>query len=181
MGKAGAVTIGMLQAKGEYRLFTDMDLATPIEEVNNLLAFSGRGFDVVIGSRSTRREGSPLLRLFISRCQVLLRKTIVGLREISDTQCGFKMFEGKVAEKLFSKVKDIHHGFKTIHGSNVTSGFDIELLYLAEKMGYSIEEVPVKWLYVETRRVNPIRDSIQGVMDLMQIKLNALSGKYSAS
>ena len=61
----------------------------------------------------------------------------------------------------------------------MTSGFDIELLYLASKMGYSIKEVPVEWLYVETRRVNPVTDSIQGVMDLVTIKKNAIDGVYS--
>ncbi|HVZ59073.1 MAG TPA: glycosyltransferase [Patescibacteria group bacterium] len=179
-GKAGAVTTGMLKAGGETRLFADMDQATPIEEVEKLLPFFDEGFDVVIGSRSTRREGSPLTRRFISRAQVILRKIVVGLPELTDTQCGFKMFRGEAADKLFSRVKDIHHGFKTISGSNVTSGFDIELLYIAEKMGYRIKEVPVQWLYVETRRVNPISDSIQGVLDLLEIKRNALRGMYSA-
>ncbi len=179
MGKAGAVTSGILKAKGDYRLFSDMDQATPIEELDKLMPFFYQGFDVVIGSRATRREGSPLIRQFISRAQVILRKVIVGLPELSDTQCGFKMFRGEIAETLFTKVKNIHHGFKTISGSNVTSGFDIELLYIAEKMGYKIKEVPVQWLYVETRRVNPLRDSFQGVMELLTIKRNSLKGVYS--
>lgn len=178
-GKAGAVTAGMLKGRGEYRLFADMDQATPIEEIDKLLPFFEEGYDVVIGSRANRRQGSPFIRQFISRAQVVLRKVIVGLPELSDTQCGFKMFRGNVADELFSKVKSIHHGFKKISGSNVTSGFDIELLYLAEKMGYKIKEVPVQWLYVETRRVNPIRDSIQGVMELVTIKKNSLKGIYS--
>lgn len=179
MGKAGAVTAGILRAKGKYRLFSDMDQATPIEELDKLLPFFDQGYDVVIGSRSNRRQGSPLIRQFISRSQVVLRKAIVGLPELSDTQCGFKAFRGELAETLFSRVKSIHSGFKTISGSNVTSGFDIELLFIAEKMGAKIKEVPVEWLYVETRRVNPIRDSIQGVMDLVTIKRNSLKGVYS--
>ncbi len=179
LGKGGAVTAGMLAARGKYRLFTDMDQATPIEEVSKLLPLFEDKADVVIGSRSTRRQGSPLIRRFISRAQIILRKMIIGLPGISDTQCGFKMFRGEVAEQLFTAVKKIHKGFKTIHGSNVTSGFDIELLYLASKMGYSIKEVPVEWLYVETRRVNPVTDSIQGVMDLVTIKKNAIDGVYS--
>ncbi len=76
----------------------------------------------------------------------------------------------KAAEKIFSKVNEIHGGFKAISSSSVSSGFDVELLYLAEKMGYKIKEVPVTWLYVETRRVNPITDSIDGVMDLLHIR-----------
>jgi len=178
LGKAGAVTAGMLAGKGKYRLFSDMDQATPIEEAEKLLGVFDKGYDVVIGSRSSRRKGSPLIRQFISRAQVVLRKSLVGLPHLTDTQCGFKMFRGEVADQLFSRVRIIHRGFKTIHGSNVTSGFDIELLYIANLMGYKIKEVPVQWLYVETRRVNPIKDSVQGVMDLVTIKQNALAGKY---
>ena len=155
-----------------------MDQATPIEEVDKLMPFLNKGFDVVIGSRSNRRKGSPLIRQFISRAQVILRKLLVGLPELTDTQCGFKMFRGDVADQLFPRVRNIHKGFKAIHGSNVTSGFDIELLYIANLMGYKIKEVSVQWLYVETRRVNPIKDSLQGVMDLVTIKQNALAGKY---
>lgn len=177
-GKAGAVTKGILQAKGEYVLFTDMDQATPIEEINNLLPYFEQGYDVVIGSRSTIRKGSPLSRQIISRAAIILRKVIVGLPGITDTQCGFKMFTQEAAQKLFKKIDLLHNGFQTIKGSNVTSGFDVELLFLAMKQKYKIKEVPVHWLYVETRRVNPINDSIEGVLDLLRIKRNTLAGKY---
>lgn len=179
-GKGGAVTAGVLASKGENVLFTDMDQATPIEEVNKLLPFFDEGFDVVIGSRSNKRKGAPFTRLFISRANILLRKMIVGVSDISDTQCGFKMFRRDVAKTLFSKTKEIHHGFKNISGSNVSSGFDVELLYIAEKMGYRIKEVPVNWLYVETRRVNTVKDSIEGLLDLFKIKRNAISGLYDS-
>ena len=178
-GKAGAVTAGMLKATGKFRLFTDMDQATPIEEVNNLLPFAEKGFDIIIGSRSTKREGAPLIRLFVSRSAIVMRKLIVGLKNIDDTQCGFKMFRGDVADDLFSTLSKIHRGFKAIHGSNVTSGFDVELLYIAQRKDFTIKEVPVHWLYVESRRVSPVRDSIQGIRDLIAIKQNALDGKYS--
>src|SRR3984957_6930794 len=76
-GKIGAVTTGMLQAKGQYRLFTDMDQATPIEEVDKLLPFfESKEYDVVIGSRDSERKGAPAIRFFISMCSVLLRKYI---------------------------------------------------------------------------------------------------------
>jgi glycosyltransferase involved in cell wall biosynthesis len=130
-GKAGAVTAGILQAKGEYVLFTDMDQATPIEEVEKLLPYFDKGYDIVIGSRNTERKGSPLIRVFISRANIILRKILVGLPNISDTQCGFKLFRHNVSEKIFKKVYDIHGGFKKISGSNVTSGFDVEFpLYI---------------------------------------------------
>lgn len=177
-GKAGAVTTGMLAAKGAYVLFTDMDQATPIEEIDKLLPSFEEGYDIVIGSRNNERKGSPLIRLFISRSNMILRKTLVGLSTISDTQCGFKVFKKEVAHKLFKKVHDIHHGFKSISGSNVTSGFDVELLFIAEKMGYKIKEVPVSWLYVESRRVNVIRDSIEGLRELLSIRINNTKGIY---
>ncbi len=177
-GKAGAVTTGMLAAKGTYVLFTDMDQATPIEEVDHLLPFFEKGYDVVIGSRNTTRKGSPFIRLFISRSNIILRKIIVGMPEITDTQCGFKIFRHESAQKVFGKLRELHNGFAHIKGSNVASGFDVEALYITEKMGYKIREVPVEWLYVETRRVNPLNDSIEGVKALLQIRLNQLSGRY---
>ena len=178
-GKAGAVTTGMLKAKGKYRIFTDMDQATPIEELDKLLPYlKSKEYDVAIGSRNTERKGAPFVRLFISLSAIILRKYIIGLREISDTQCGFKMFSGKAAEDIFSHYYKLKHGFRKIHGTAITFGSDIEMLYLAKKHGFRIKEVPVKWLHVETRRVNPIGDSIQGVLDLLRIKRNIVTGKY---
>lgn len=176
-GKAGAVTTGILSSKGDYVLFTDMDQAVPIEEVDKLLPFFEEGYDVVIGSRKGRK-GAPVSRLIMSKASVILRKIIVGISDISDTQCGFKAFEKEVAQKLFKKIYDLHNGFNAITGSNVTSGFDAEFLYIAEKLGYKIKEVPVSWLYVETRRVSPVADSINGLIDLFKIKMNAIKGKY---
>ena len=103
---------------------------------------------------------------------------MVGIYEIQDTQCGFKMFSAESTHKLFKKINDLHHGFSMIHGSNVAAGFDVELLYLAEKYGYKIKEVPVEWLYVETRRVSPINDSVNGLIDLARIRANIFKKVY---
>lgn len=178
LGKAGAVTAGMIKAAGQLRLFTDMDQATPIDEVSKLITFSKKGFDVVIGSRSSHREGAPLTRQFISVSAIILRKILIGLTEISDTQCGFKLFTSNSADKLFNKMSQLNHGFHKIKGSSVTAGFDVELLYLAKLHGYKIKEVPVDWLYVETRRVSPISDSINGFLDFIRIGINRVTGKY---
>lgn len=185
-GKAGAVTKGMLKAFGDIILFTDMDQATPIEEIENILPLfkkalpDGRqGFDIVIGSRSSKRKNAPLTRLVMARSMMILRKIIVGVSGISDTQCGFKAFKNEVAKKLFTKIDKINNGFREISGSKVSAGFDVELLYIALQMGYKIKEVSVSWLYVETRRVSPLRDSIDGLLDLFKIKLNSLKGTYS--
>jgi len=178
-GKAGAVTTGMLAAKGEFRLFTDMDQATPIEEVNKLLPFlEKKEYDIAIGSRNTARKGAPFIRLFISQSSVILRKYMIGMRELSDTQCGFKLFSGKATDDIFTRYKKIKHGFTAIKGTAITFGADIELLYLAKKHEYKIKEVPINWLHVETRRVNPIRDSVTGVLDLVTIKKNIRAGIY---
>jgi glycosyltransferase involved in cell wall biosynthesis len=180
LGKAGAVTTGILAAKGRYILFTDMDQATPIEEVNKLLSvLEKEKYDVVIGSRNSVRKGAPFTRILMARGMMFLRSLIVGLKGISDTQCGFKIFRKEVAKKLFGRLQTLHHGFQQVSGSSVSAGFDVELLYLAQQMGYSIKEVPVSWLYVETRRVNPISDSVRGLLDLLRIKRNALLGKYT--
>lgn len=178
-GKAGAVTKGMLEAQGEYRLFTDMDQATPIEEVEKLLPFTQEDYDIVIGSRSTSRKGSPLSRRVMSRSMIVLRKIIVGIYEIEDTQCGFKLFTEEASNRIFNKINKLHDGFSQISGSNVTAGFDVELLFLANKMGFKIKEVQVEWLYVESRRVSPISDSINGLKDLARIGVNKYSGKYN--
>lgn len=178
-GKSGAVTTGMLQAKGSYRLFTDMDQATPIEEVNKLLPFLESGeYDIAIGSRSTARKGAPFIRLFISQSAIILRSYMIGMRELSDTQCGFKLFTGKATDDVFTQYKNIKHGFTKIKGTAITFGADIELLYIAKNHGYKIKEVPINWLHVETRRVNPLRDSITGVLDLVTIKKNIFAGIY---
>lgn len=177
-GKAGAVTTGMLKAKGEYVLFTDMDQATPIEELDKLLPYLQKDYDIVIGSRNSTRKGAPWTRNLMARGMMLLRRFIIGLKGIKDTQCGFKLFRAAAAQNLFSKIYQLHRGFHAVGGSNVAAGFDVELLYLAQKNGYKIKEVPVNWLYVETRRVNPIIDSIEALRYLYEIKRNALSGKY---
>lgn len=177
-GKAGAVTKGMIQAKGKYILFTDMDQATPIEEIDKLLPNFSEGYDIVIGSRGSIRKGAPWTRAVMGSGMILLRTIIVGLHDIRDTQCGFKMFRHKAAMEVFTKIDKLHHGFHKVGGSNVAAGFDVELLYIAKQLGYKIKEVPVKWLYVETRRVNPFHDSIEGLRGLFRIKKNALNGVY---
>ena len=183
LGKAGAVTAGVLSSKGEYVLFSDMDQAAPIEEVDKLLPYfdppAGGGYDIVIGSRKSQRKGAPWTRILMAKGMIILRTFLVNIHGISDTQCGFKMFKRETVQKLFGKISKLHNNFKKVTGSNVSAGFDVELLYLAQNLGYKIKEVPISWLYVETRRVNPVKDSIEGFIDLMRIKLKAIKGEYN--
>jgi glycosyltransferase involved in cell wall biosynthesis len=175
-GKAVTVMTGLLEAKGEVILFTDTDQATPLSQVEHFWPKFDQGFDIVIGSRAGRK-GAPLIRQIYSLGFVIIRTLILGL-PFRDTQCGFKLFRHNVSEKIFKKVYDIHGGFKKISGSNVTSGFDVEFLYIAEKMGYRIKEVPVSWLYVESRRVNAFKDSLEGLKELFRIRNNKGKGTY---
>ncbi len=178
-GKVGAVTAGMLHAKGKYVLFADMDQATPIEEIDKLLPFlTEKKADIAIGSRTYKNIGYPFSRLVLHEGMILLRKAIVGMGNLHDTQCGFKMFTRDASQKLFAKMSKLHNGFSQINGSAVTAGFDVELLFIAAKSGYKIVEVPVRWLYVETRRVNPVRDSVAAILYLLQIRINKLNGMY---
>ena len=179
MGKAGAVTTGVLASKGDLVLFTDMDQATPIEEIEKLLPFVEDGYDIAIGSRSRARKGAPWTRKLMGQGMITVRSILVGFPEITDTQCGFKIFKKEAAHNIFEKVKKIHHGFKKIKSSSVTAGFDVELIYIADKMGYKIKEVPVDWLYVETRRVSPLKDSVEAFVDLLRIRKNIVEGIYN--
>lgn len=176
-GKARTVTAGIMKAKGKYVLFTDLDQATPLSEFNKFMPWLENGYEVVIGSRDAKREGAPFLRSLMGPGFALLRSKIIGLADIRDTQCGFKAFKSSAAKKLFKKLK-LYGSCQQIRGSNVTAGFDVELIYIAKKMGYKIKEVPVEWHYIETRRVNPLIDSWNGLLDILRIKLLDLQGKY---
>lgn len=175
-GKAATVITGMLKAEGECVLFTDMDQATPIEEVDKLLP-NLKDSQIVIGSRAFKRRGAPLTRLLMARGFMILRNLILGIK-IIDTQCGFKVFKSEVVKRLFPKLKIYSQKEKRADGSMVTAGFDVEMLFLAQKMGYKIKEMPVDWRYVETRRVGIIKDSWQALEDMIKIRLNSLRGVY---
>jgi dolichyl-phosphate beta-glucosyltransferase len=174
-GKGGTVIAGMLEAHGEIILFADMDQATPLPEIEKLLPKFREGFDGAIGSRSGR-EGAPVIRKLMAFGFSVLRALILGL-PYKDTQCGFKAFKNKPAKKIFSKM-EVFREQHEIKGAAVTAGFDLEILYIAKKLGYKIAEVLVDWDYGERKKVNPIKDSWEGLRDMIRIRINALSGKY---
>lgn len=176
-GKAETVVSGVIKARGSIVLFSDLDQATPISELEKILPWFDKGFDVVIGSRNRKREGAPLSRIIMARGFMILRGLILGLRGITDTQCGFKAFKRHVAKDIFARL-ELYASNQEVHGPMVTAGFDIETLFLAKQLGFKIKEVPVEWHYVETRRVSPIKDSVQGFVDMLRIRINAWQGKY---
>ncbi len=174
-GKGGTVLAGMLAAKGEIILFTDMDQATPLDQLEKLLPMFKKGFDVAIGSR-VGREGAPLIRKLMAYGFILLRRIILRL-PFRDTQCGFKAFKESAAKKIFNKIKIFNEKMET-KGASVSAGFDLEILYLAKKLRMKVAEVPVEWHHQEGTKVNPVKDSWEGFRDLMKVRINVLMGKY---
>ena len=174
-GKAIAVMTGMLAATGQIVLFTDMDQATPINQLDKFLPKFEAGFDIVIGSRQGRR-GAPLIRKLAAWGFSVLRGIILGL-PFADTQCGFKAFNQRAVKKIIPK---IHKEWGILHfrGGAVNAGFDVELLYLAKKYGFSISEVEVEWNYVDTERVQVVKDALAAIYDMVRIRLNDFSGRY---
>lgn len=177
LGKAFAIMTGIQEAKGDYVLFTDMDLATPIEESVKLINEADKGADIVIGSRNTHREGAPLSRKALALGFIWIRNIMIGLRGIRDTQCGFKLFKTEAARKIIANLK-VFKKSHVIKTPSVTAGFDLEFLFLAKKYRYRIKEVHVIWRHVETKRINFIKDSIETLRDIMKIKANDLRHAY---
>lgn len=167
-GKGFSVRRGMLEATGDLILISDADLSTPIEEVEKLLPWIGKGFDIVIGSRALREskieKKQPWYRQSMGKVFNALVRTLV-FGGFHDTQCGFKLFTSKAARDLFSVMKI--KGF----------AFDVEALFLAKKMGYGIKEVPVRWLNSPLSKVRVLRDSSGMFLDLLKIRLFSRPGR----
>ena len=169
-GKGYSVRNGMLNAGGEVLLFSDADLSSPIEEANKLFAAIAAGADVAIGSRwlqpETQTHRQSLLRQFYGRLFNLALRVLLGLN-FKDTQCGFKAFTRSAARTIFP-LQRIERW-----------GFDPELLYLARRAGLKVQEVAVAWAHVEGTRLNPLRDGIRMFGEVLKIRWNAITGKYS--
>ncbi|MDO8573411.1 MAG: glycosyltransferase [Candidatus Daviesbacteria bacterium] len=174
-GKAKAVLTGMMAAQGEIVLFTDMDQATPINQIEKFIPKFDEGFDIVIGSRHGRK-GAPLVRKLSAWGFSFLRGIILGL-PFADTQCGFKAFNRQSVHKIIPKIKN-EWGVVHFKGGAVNAGFDVEVLYLAKKYGFKIVEVPVEWKYVDTERVQVVKDALAAIYDMLRIRWNDLTGKY---
>ena len=168
-GKGAAVRTGMLAARGEYVLFSDADLSTPIAEVEKLLEAIRRGHEVAIGSRALPESNitvhQPWYRELVGRMGNLLVR-IVAVRGIADTQCGFKLYPRHVAQRLF--------GAQRMTGI----AFDMEMLFLAQRLGLRIAEVPVTWVDNPDTRFSRVRDSLDALKDLVRIRWNWLRGRY---
>lgn len=176
-GKGPTVAAGMLAAKGQYRIYTDFDQSTPISEIEKLWPFVEKGEDVIIGSRAVqgaRRDEEPWYRHLMGQVFNMVVQ-FFALPGIQDSQCGFKMFSQEATKALFPNL--VIYATKERQDA-FTGAFDVELLFLARKKGYSIAEVPVLWKHNETDRVNPIKDSIRMFADTLRIRAAAIMGKY---
>lgn len=174
-GKAITVLSGLLKTSGEVAIFTDMDQATPIDQIAKLLPKFDEGFDIVIGSRSGRK-GAPMIRKVVAVGYKIIRSLILGL-PFNDTQCGFKAFNQKSIKEVVPEVLKIWEKRRST-GAAVNAAFDAELLFMAKKKGLSIAEVPVDWHHVGSERVQIVKDSLEAVKDMLRIRLNDLQGKY---
>ncbi|MCS7056284.1 MAG: glycosyltransferase family 2 protein [Thermoflexales bacterium] len=168
-GKGSAVRRGMLAARGKVVLFDDADNSTPIEEIGKLLEKINEGYDVAIGSRAARgaeEANKSLVRRIMSNG---LRWIVASVFSTGahDTQCGFKMFTRDAAQRLFRA--------QTISGFS----FDLEILYLANKLGYRIVEVPIAWVDAPGSKLDPTKEAQRFLRDLVRIKLNDLRGIYA--
>jgi len=176
-GKGPTVQTGMLAATGDWRLFTDFDQSTPISEVEKLFKYS-KNYSVIIGSREikgAKRSKEPWYRHLMGKGFNFLVQ-ILAIPGIYDTQCGFKLFKGDLAQQIFSHLEV--YGRKKERHDAFTGAFDVEALFLAKKLKQEIKEVPIFWKHHETNRVSPIKDSLRMLFDIIKIRLADLMDKY---
>lgn len=167
-GKGAAVKTGMLMATGEYLFICDADLSMPIGEVVKFIPPQLANFDVAIGSRElpgSKRIDEPEFRHVIGRLFNLMVR-ILAIHGLQDTQCGFKCFHRDAAQQLFPR--------QTIDGW----AFDVEILFMAQRWGYKIEEVPITWIYKDRSKVRPLHDLSKVIREIYTIRINALRGVY---
>ena len=168
-GKGYSVRHGMLEAKGEWVLFSDADLSAPIEELDKLFEAAGSaGAAVAIGSRAVDRSlvsvHQSAMREYSGRFFNLVMRVLTGL-PFKDTQCGFKLFRRDAAYEVARRQKI--DGF----------GFDVEQLYIATQLGFKIVETPVRWANVEGTKVSLLR-GLDAFADIARTRWNGLAGRY---
>lgn len=170
-GKGYSVRNGMLNARGRVVLFSDADLSSPIEEAPKLLQALDGGADIAIGSRwlraETQTQRQPLYRQIFGRVFNLLLRVILGL-QFKDTQCGFKAFKRSAVEAIFPLQKIERWGF------------DPEILFLARKFGFKVQEIPVAWGHSGDTRIHPLIDGSRMFVEMLHIRWNDVTGKYDA-
>lgn len=179
-GKAFALITGIKEASGQYVLLSDMDLATPLSEADKLITQANNEYKIIIGSRSTRREGAPIIRKIMSTAYIYIRSLFVNLQGVRDTQCGFKLYEREAALRILDRLQVFKRKRRKVKGSVVAAGFDLEFLFIASKLHYKIKEVPVIWHHVDTENVLYfVQDGLRTLKDILLMKYYDLTGKYN--
>ena len=168
-GKGHAVKAGMKMANGEYLFLCDSDLSMPIKEVTKFLPPALDGYDLAIASREiegAHRYDEPAYRHLMGRVFNLIVR-LMAVHGIHDTQAGFKCFRRHAAHQLFP--------LQTISGW----GFDVEILFVAQRHGMQIVEVPINWYYADRSQVKPIQDTYNMFREVLKVRLNAWQGRYN--
>lgn len=168
-GKGYSVKQGMLAATGDFRLFMDADNSTSVDQIEKMWPEFEKGFEVIIGSRDIKGAELPVPQSWVRRrlgdIFNLIVQTISGLWGMWDTQCGFKGFTRKAAEELFSRA--------TI----ARWAFDVEILVLAKKRTYKIQEIPVRWVNDPNSRVK-FFGMVKMLLEVLKIRINLWKGLY---
>jgi len=167
-GKGYAVKSGMLSAQGQYLFLCDADLSMSIDQVVAFFPPHEQGYDIVIGSREVQgaqRYDEPTYRHIMGRIFNLIVR-LFAVRGFQDTQCGFKSFKRDVARRIFA--------LQTMDGF----GFDVEILFIAQRKGYRILELPVCWRHVSNSRISPLQDTFKMFRDVIQVRWNDWRGLY---
>jgi len=169
-GKGYSVRMGVKAAQGEFILFSDADLSTPIEELDKFLAqILENNFDIVVGSRALPDSRiivhQPIYRVLAGKIFNKIAR-LFTIKKIKDSQCGFKLFRKEAAKKIFAKT------------SIKRFAFDVEVLFIAQRQGYKIKEIPVRWYNSPLSRVGFFRDSLNMFLDVIRIWQNYLRGRY---
>lgn len=169
-GRGYAVKEGMKYATGDYALFFDVDMSTPLTEINHFLTFMQKGADVIVGSRKIPgaqvKKQQPWYRTLLGRGFSSLAKWILRT-PVNDYTCGFKAYSKTAYQTIFP--------ISQINGW----GKDSESLFLADKLGFSIVELPVVWIDNRNSKVKIVRDIFRSIIDLYQIRSNYYHGKYT--
>jgi dolichyl-phosphate beta-glucosyltransferase len=167
-GKGCAVRAGSLAARGDVVIFADADLSWSVEDLGRFVALVSGGNPVVIGSREgigARRIGEPAYRHLMGRVFNRVVQTL-AVPGVEDSQCGFKAFSRAAAQAIFSRQRI--DGF----------GFDVEVLYLARRLGFGVQVVPLRWEHKENSRVAAVRDTLLMLSDVVRVRLNDLQARY---
>ncbi len=180
-GKPFALWSGIQKTSGEIILITDMDQSAPLKELEKLLPWYQENFDLVIGSRGTKRKNFSLFRLLASTIFRIFRQSLI-LPKIVDTQAGFKTFKRTVAIDIFPRLQVIQKGRQPAVGWKV-GAWDAELLYIADKYGYKIKEVPVLWedQDISTGKKGTgkfVQESLEMLEQIFRVRLNDFRGYY---